>query len=157
MKLLFICTHNACRSILCEVVARKLVGDRIGVASAGSNPAGQIHPLTLEYLQSHGYDTLGLASKSLDDVKHLQPDVVITVCDSAAREGCPAWLGAAVKAHWGLVDPTAIEGDNAATAAAFDAVVATTESRMLALQQQPFESMDDDQLAALLKNIAGDD
>jgi len=139
------------------VVTRKLAGDRIRVASAGSNPAVRVHSLTLEYLRDHGYDTLDLGSKSLDEVESFKPDVVITVCDSAAREACPAWLGDAVKVHWGLVDPTAVAGGNADRKAVFDTVIATIESRVMALLEQPFESFADDQLASLLNTLAGSD
>lgn len=69
MKLLYTCTHNACHSLLNEAITRELAGDRIQVASAGSSPAGRIHPLTLEYLQGFGYSTEGLYSKSIEAVK----------------------------------------------------------------------------------------
>ena len=151
--ILFICTHNACRSILAEVVTRTLAGPRLRVASAGSDPAGRVHPLTLQYLEKNKYSSKGLCSKSLDDIEQFKPDIVVTVCDSAARESCPLWLDNAIKVHWGLVDPTAIEGGRAATERAFDRVVRIVEARVRALLAQAFESQDKKQLEALLKHI----
>ncbi|KKL01898.1 arsenate reductase ArsC [Rheinheimera mesophila] len=111
MNILFLCTHNSCRSILAEAITRHLVV-RLGnqsdvvVASAGSSPRGIVHPLTLQYLSQWSVDTKNLQSKSWDDLTEFNPDLVITVCDQAAGESCPVWFGRAVKGHWGLPDPT---------------------------------------------------
>ena len=154
MKLLFVCTHNACRSILGEVIASQLGGSRIEAASAGSNPAGRVHPLTLQYLNERGYRIDGLSSKGFDDVQSFNPDVVITVCDRAANESCPLWLGTAVKGHWGLPDPSHCEGTEQERTAAFDAVATKLNSRIEALLAEPFEELDAAQLAVLLNAIA---
>lgn len=153
MRLLFVCTHNACRSILGEVITRALGGDRIEAASAGSNPAGRVHPLTLNYLDAHGYSTAGLRSKSFADVQAFNPDAVITVCDRAANESCPVWLGGAVKAHWGLPDPSHLEGSDEDRLAAFDVVRAIISRRIEALLQKPFEDLKAEQLALLLRAL----
>ena len=154
MKLLFVCTHNACRSILAEVITRSLGGDRIQVLSAGSNPSGRIHPLTLQYLRTSGYSTEGLSSKGYDEVESFNPDVVITVCDRAANESCPIWLGEAVKGHWGLPDPSHLDGSEQECAAVFDSVAATIKTRIEALLAQPFERLNGDEQQALLNAIA---
>jgi arsenate reductase len=154
VKLLFVCTHNACRSILGEVIARKLGAGLLQTASAGSSPSGRVHPLTLQYLNDHGYATDELCSESLDDMQDFEPDVVITVCDRAAKEPCPVWLGSAVQAHWGLPDPSHLEGSDAERFAAFDAVAAIIEARISALLQSPFEVLQGEQLAVLLQSIA---
>jgi arsenate reductase len=153
VKLLFVCTHNACRSILAEVIARELGGDRIEAASAGSSPAGQLHPLTLQYLNRHGYSIDGLGSKGFDDVVSFSPDVVITVCDRAASESCPVWLGDAVKVHWGLPDPSHHEGTEQERETAFDSVTARIRFRIEALLAEPFEELNAEQLADLLNAI----
>ncbi|MCS5565695.1 MAG: hypothetical protein NZ729_05360 [Methylococcales bacterium] len=80
MKNLFVCTHNACRSILAEAITRHLSRGRFEVASAGSSPAGQVHSLTLQFLGAHGYSSQGLSSKDCEAVSGFLPDVVITVC-----------------------------------------------------------------------------
>ena len=77
--------------------------------SAGSQPAGEIHPLTLKYLKEMGIPTDGLCSQSWDENEAWDPDIVITVCDSAAGESCPVWFGKSIKVHWGLADPSSIE------------------------------------------------
>lgn len=111
MNILFLCTHNSCRSILAEAITRHLVV-RLGnqsdvvVANAGSSPRGIVHPLTLQYLSQWSVDTKNLQSKSWDDLTEFNQDLVITVCDQAAGESCPVWFGRAVKGHWGLPDPT---------------------------------------------------
>lgn len=112
MNILFLCTHNACRSILAEAIFRHVATKldiTISVYSAGSAPRGQVHPLTLHYLTNWQISTTGLSSKSWDDLADVAPDLVITVCDQAAGESCPVWFGKAVKAHWSLPDPTRAE------------------------------------------------
>ena len=107
LKILFICTHNRCRSILSEAITNQIAAGLIEAQSAGSHPAEQVHPLTLEYLASCGYDVSGLHSKSWQSMADsFSPDVVIMVCDQAAGESCPLWLGTVPKLHWGLADPS---------------------------------------------------
>lgn len=106
MKFLFLCTGNSCRSILSEVLFNSRAPEGWKAYSAGSQPSGQVHPLTIETLENLGLSTEGLWSKTIDDCEQYQPDVVITVCDSAAQEACPLYLGGAIKAHWGLADPS---------------------------------------------------
>ena len=154
MKLLFICTHNACRSILAEAITRKIAGDRIEVASAGSAPAGRIHPLTERFLKARGYPTEDLHSKGFDELGAFRPDVVITVCDSAARESCPVWLSRDVAtAHWGLPDPSHLAGSDADRERAFDDVAQKLTARIQALLEQPFEGMDNAQLGSVLEAL----
>ncbi|MFK4752057.1 arsenate reductase ArsC [Oceanobacter antarcticus] len=128
MKLLFVCTHNRCRSIVAEAVARSVLDDRFEVRSAGSQPAGEVYPGTLVALQRHGISATGLMSQSWDAFELFAPDYVITVCDSAASEACPLWIGAGSKVHWGLADPSKI-ADAAAQSEAFDQLIATLKQR----------------------------
>lgn len=109
MKFLFLCTGNSCRSILSEVLFNSRAPKSWKAYSAGSQPSGQVHPLTIKTLQNLGLSTDGLSSKSIDECEQYQPDVVITVCDSAAQEACPLYLGGAIKAHWGLSDPSHLD------------------------------------------------
>ena len=106
MKFLFLCTGNSCRSILSEVLFNSRAPEGWKAYSAGSKPTGKVHPLTIKTLENLGLSTEGLSSKSIDDCEQYQPDVVITVCDQAAHEACPLYLGAAIKVHWGLAYPS---------------------------------------------------
>ena len=92
-KILFVCTHNRCRSVLGEVIANTRHGDVFEAYSAGSAPAGEVHPLTLRYLKARDLPVEGLKSQSWDDFEDEGLDLVITVCDSAANEICPLWMG----------------------------------------------------------------
>ena len=74
MKLLFICTHNRCRSILCEAIAAQRGAGFLEAASAGSAPVDAVHPLTLRYLEERGYQTAGLQSQSWEDLAVFKPD-----------------------------------------------------------------------------------
>ena len=130
MKLLFICTHNRCRSILCEAIASQRGVGALEAASAGSTPVEAVHPLTLRYLKERGYGTAGLRSQSWHDLKAFEPDRVVTVCDSAAGEVCPLWMGEVEKHHWGLPDPSRGEGDEAAIHSAFMAVIDRIENQV---------------------------
>ena len=130
MKLLFICTHNRCRSILCEAIANQRAEGVLRAASAGSAPVEAVHPLTLRYLEERGYETAGLMSQSWYDLNAFEPDRVITVCDTAAGEACPLWMGDVQKVHWGLLDPSRTEGSDEVIRAAFMAVIDRIESKV---------------------------
>ncbi|NRB40227.1 MAG: arsenate reductase ArsC [Pseudomonadales bacterium] len=130
MKLLFICTHNRCRSILAEAICRHLGQDQLISASAGSAPVAEVHPLSLKYLSQQGINTDGLRSQSWLDVQDFKPDMVITVCDSAAGESCPLWMGNTAKAHWGLPDPSRVEGTDDQIQQAFLQVMQVLSKRI---------------------------
>lgn len=130
MKLLFICTHNRCRSILAQAITNFYGQGLLIAQSAGSQPAGVVHPLTLKFLAQAGIPTEGLSSQSWDEHQHWQPDVVITVCDSAAGEACPVWFGQTVKVHWGLFDPSSLEGSDDEIAKAFSKTMTTLKLRV---------------------------
>jgi arsenate reductase len=153
MKILFICTHNRCRSILAEAIARHVSNGKLIARSAGSLPAGEVHPLTLKYLAEAGMSTTGLKSQSWDEHEDFAPDVVITVCDSAAGEQCPVWFGKSVKVHWGLPDPSRVAGTEAEIKAAFQNVMQTLEKRIKALLEKTPGRLDQEQLIALFTAI----
>jgi arsenate reductase len=119
MNVLFLCTGNSCRSILAEAVFNHLAPPGWHATSAGSKSAGFVHPRSLALLAREGIGTTGLRSKSWDDLP-VAPDVVITVCATAAGETCPAYLGPAVRSHWGVEDPAQATGTDAEIDIAFD-------------------------------------
>ena len=115
LNVLFLCTHNSARSIIAECVLNRLGQGRFAGYSAGSMPSGRVHPIALDLLQKLNYDTSALRSKSWQEFTAPdapQLDFVFTVCDNAANEVCPVWPGQPVSAHWGLPDPSAVEGND---------------------------------------------
>ncbi len=153
MKVLFLCTANSCRSILSEAVFNHLAPADMNAFSAGSQPKGEVHPLSIAALQRAGISTDGLSSKSSDAHAELAPDFVITVCDKAAGEACPVFFGPAVKAHWGLSDPSDLQGSAAELDEAFDATLEHIKLRITAFLALPFEQLDAAQLKAELARI----
>ncbi|RMH48516.1 MAG: ArsR family transcriptional regulator [Alphaproteobacteria bacterium] len=156
LGVLFICTGNTARSILSEAILRHLGGSRFRALSAGTRPEGVVNPLTLRVLEAHGIDTEGLRSKSLDEIAAdatARPDLVFTVCDRAAAEECPVWLGDAVVAHWGLPDPAASGGTEAERLAAFEAAYRTIRRRLEALVALRVEEMDRAELQRAVDRI----
>ncbi|WP_395343587.1 arsenate reductase ArsC [Ningiella sp. W23] len=153
MKILYICTHNRCRSILSEAITNEIAGDVIEARSAGSQPAGIVHPLSLTYLKQTGYSTDGLCSQSWDDFEGFKPDVVITVCDAAAGETCPVYFNQSVRVHWGLQDPSKIEGDDMKVKEAFLACIDEIAQRVTKLQAIAMNNLSHDALTYALSNI----
>merc|ERR1711915_257363 len=106
-RALFICTANSCRSVIGEGILNKLGREKWVGYSAGSHPSGKVHPGALSILAKKGHSTEGVHSKSweYEALKDIEFDLVITVCDNAAKETCPYYPGRGVKIHWGLPDP----------------------------------------------------
>jgi len=154
MKFLFICTHNRCRSILSEAITNHFSLGKITAYSAGSQPAGQVHPLSIKYLESRGIATKNLKSQSWDKFESIKPDVVITVCDSAANEQCPVWFGNTVKVHWGLPDPSKLAGTEDEIEDAFYAVMDTIETRIGKVLALSFAQLSKVELQKSLTEIA---
>ena len=155
MKVLFMCTANSCRSILSEAMFNHLAPQGFQAVSSGSFPKGQVLPRSLSTLQAAGISTEGLYSKGNDAFEGSPPDLVITVCDKAAGEACPVYFGPAVKAHWGLEDPSDVNGDEASVQAAFDATLETIATRCRAFFALPFSQLTPVQLKTELERIAG--
>jgi arsenate reductase len=140
MQILFLCTANSCRSILAEAIFNHMAPEGMRAHSAGSQPKGQVHPQSLRALQRNGISSAGLHSKAHAVHEQLRPDLVITLCDSAAAEPCPAYFGDAIRAHWGLPDPDGRGSTPAEVDVIFDDTVAGIQDRieaLLALSARP--------------------
>ena len=153
MKLLIVCTHNRCRSILAEAIAAKMLAPDVEVRSAGSEPEGKVHPLSLKYLAQRGYPIADLKSESWDDMGSWNPDIIITVCDNAANEACPLILAPAEKVHWGLVDPSKSTADSEACEAAFMKTIDLLENRFSLVKEALTPELSAKELAALLREL----
>lgn len=119
-RVLVLCTGNSCRSIMAEVLINALGAERYEAVSAGSDPAGYVHPKSIETIARHGLDAGTPRSKSWDEFTCQHFDLVITVCDAAAAESCPAFLGKHEKLHWSTPDPAKATGTEEEINAAFD-------------------------------------
>ena len=153
MRVLFMCTANSCRSILSEAMFNHLAPDGVLAVSSGSYPKGQVLPRTLATLQAAGISIDGLSSKGNEAFENHPPDIVITVCDNAAGEACPIYFGPALKAHWGLEDPSHISGDEASVSAAFHSTLARIELRCRTFLALPFAELDRSALKRELDRI----
>lgn len=154
MNVLFLCTGNACRSILAEATFNHLAPAGWLAMSAGSRPTGQVHPRSLALLASEGIATEGCHSKSWEALPAM-PDIVITVCGNAAGETCPAYLGPVLRAHWGVDDPAHVCGSEAEINAAFQHAYQVLRARIEALLALPLATLSQDRssLKAALERI----
>jgi arsenate reductase len=132
-KVLFLCTGNSCRSQLAEAIINARLGDTWEAVSAGTKPAGYVHPRALEALSEIGIQHEG-RSKLADEFKGVDFDLVVTVCDSAAEE-CPLWLGKGKRTHHSFPDPASAEGSDEEIMNVFRAVRDDIEKEMIKLLQ----------------------
>jgi len=116
-KVLFLCTGNSCRSQMAEAIVNAKLGDQWEAVSAGTKPAGYVHPKAIQVLQEIGIQHQG-KSKLADEYRSLPLDLVVTVCDSAAEE-CPLWLGQGKRVHHSFDDPAKASGSEEQVLEAF--------------------------------------
>jgi arsenate reductase len=119
-RILFLCTGNSCRSIMAEALVNDAAGDRYAAWSAGSSPAGHVHPRAIETLARHGVAPGLPRSKSWDEFAGAEFDLVITVCDQAVGESCPIFAGKPKRLHWSIPDPARAVQTSAELDAAFE-------------------------------------
>jgi len=143
MNVLILCTGNSCRSILGEATFNHLAPAGWHAISAGSKPAGYVHPRSLALLEREGISTEGYRSKSWDNLP-VTPDIVITVCGSAAGETCPAYLGPVMRAHWGVEDPAHATGTDEEIDAAFMKAYSILRHRIETFFALPLEELKKD-------------
>lgn len=157
-NVLFLCTGNSARSILAEAALRRWGAGKFQAFSAGSQPRGEIHPLTIELLRELRLPTEGLRSKSWDEFARADAprlDFVFTVCDNAAGEVCPIWPGQPMTAHWGVADPAASEGSLAVQRTAFHKAFRELEARIKIFVNLPIASLERIQLQQRISDIGG--
>lgn len=124
-NVLFLCTGNSARSIMAEALLSTVGKGRFRAFSAGSHPAGSVHPLAIDQVLATGYPVDKLRSKSWDEFGNAEAphmDFIFTVCDKAAGEACPYWPGHPISAHWGFEDPAACSGSDAEQRAMFQKI-----------------------------------
>lgn len=143
MNVLFLCTGNSCRSLISEAVFNHLAPPGWKAISAGSQPTGRLNQRALALLAAKGVSTAGYYSKSWDGLP-LTPDIVVTVCASAAGETCPAYLGPVLRTHWGVEDPSHVTGTEEEIGAAFERAHAILRARIEAFLALPLDALAQD-------------
>jgi arsenate reductase len=144
-NVLFLCTGNSARSILAESILNRYGNGQFCGFSAGSHPNGQVNPFALDLLKRLEFPTEGLRSKSWDEFStpaspHF--DFIITVCDNAAGETCPVWLGKPITAHWGIPDPATVQGTDIQKKTAFNQAFKSMDRRIKLFLSLPIASLD---------------
>jgi arsenate reductase len=139
-RILFLCTGNSCRSQMAQAIINSLGKGRFEAFSAGSKPAGCVHPLAIKTLQDSHVNTDGLRSKSWEEFQGRTFDFVITVCDRA-KEACPLWPGQPVSAHWGFEDPAEATGTDERKLAAFRRIFSEIQARVRLFLALPLEKL----------------
>lgn len=129
-NVLVLCTGNSCRSIIAESLINHLGNGTYIAVSAGSFPAGYVHPKSIETLQRHGIGGGDFRSKSWDEFADHKFNLIITVCDQAASETCPTFPGAYTKLHWSTLDPATVKGSESEIDSAFDAAYLFLKERI---------------------------
>ena len=155
-NVLFLCTGNTARSVLGEGILNHLGKGRFRAFSAGSQPKGVVNPFALEELRRTGLPADGFRSKSWDEfAKPGAPemDFIFTVCDNAANEVCPVWIGHPMTAHWGIEDPAAVEGTDEAKRLAFRKAATALRRRIELFLSLPLASLDRLALQGKLSSI----
>ncbi len=143
MNVLFLCTGNSCRSLIGEAVFNHLAPRGWQAISAGSQPTGKLNDKALALLAAKGISTAGCYSKSWDKLP-VTPDIVVTVCASAAGEACPAYLGPVLRTHWGVEDPSHVIGTEEEISAAFGKAYAILRARIEAFLALPLDALQGD-------------
>jgi len=144
-NVLFLCTGNSARSVMAEAILNREGQGRFRAFSAGSQPKGDVHPMTLDLLKRLNHSMADVRSKSWDEFASpgAPPlDFVFTVCDNAAGETCPLWPGQPMTAHWGVPDPAAATGTEAERRLAFSDAYRMLLNRLSIFVNLPMASLD---------------
>ena len=156
-NILFLCTGNSARSIIAEAIMNRRAPGRFNAYSAGSHPKGAVNPHALDLLKRLDHPTENLRSKSWEEFAGPgapKLDFVITVCDDAAGEVCPAWPGQPMTAHWGMPDPAAVKGTEMEIALAFAETYRMLDNRIAAFSNLKLSGLDRLSLQGKMREIA---
>ncbi len=156
IKVLFLCTGNACRSQMAEALLRQIGVGRFEARSAGSHPAGFIHPLAEKAMANLGVEMGDQHSKGWDEFATEAVDLVITLCDAAASTPCPVWPGAPITAHWPLPDPAGFLGEESERIRFADEVAARIKAKIEALCGLGFTNTPPDKLREAIHAMGAD-
>ena len=157
-NVLFLCTHNAARSIMAEAILRQIAGTRFRAYSAGSDPSAEPNPEVIAKLRAFGHDTAGLRSKSWHEFtgpNAPRMDFVIALCDTLDGQSCPDFSEFAVTAAWPLPDPAKFTGNLTERATMLNELYASLRRRLEIFTALPFASLDRLAMKARLDEIAG--
>jgi arsenate reductase len=144
-NILFLCTHNSARSVIGEALASTQTNGKFIGYSAGSTPGTSVNSFARELAVDMGYPVEKLRSKSWDEFAlpdAPKMDFIITVCDNAAGEVCPVWIGNPVTAHWGFPDPSQVQGSDEEKRKAFKDVMLGLRKRIQLLADLPLDRLD---------------
>jgi arsenate reductase len=151
-RILFLCTANCCRSQMAEAILKHLASDRFVALSAGSQPAGYVHPLVHQALDHMGISVEDQHSKSWEEFVGQPIDLLVTVCDSAAEEVCPVWPNGPPTVHWPLPDPVMVMGTDEDRLIAAHRIAERLMLKLRRLADLDWEH-DDDELRQQLERI----
>ena len=156
-NILFLCTHNSARSVIGEALASTQTNGKFIGYSAGSTPGTSVNPFARELAVDMGYPEEKLRSKSWDEFAlpdAPKMDFIITVCDNAAGEVCPVWIGNPVTAHWGFPDPSQVEGSDEEKRKAFKDVMLALRKRIQLLADLPLDRLDQMSIQTKVQELA---
>ncbi len=156
-NILFLCTHNSARSVIGEALASTQTNGKFIGYSAGSTPGTSVNPFARELAVDMGYPEEKLRSKSWDEFAlpdAPKMDFIITVCDNAAGEVCPVWIGNPVTAHWGFPDPSQVEGSDEEKRKAFKDVMLGLRKRIQLLADLPLDRLDQMSIQTKVQELA---
>ena len=155
-NVLFLCTGNSARSIMAEALVSTMGGGRFRGFSAGSQPGGMVNPYAIEQVKTTGYAIDHLRSKSWDEFAQAdapQMDFIITVCDNAAGETCPFWVGHPLSAHWGFEDPAAFIGTDEEKREEFHKIFRQIMARVNTFVSLPLAMLEKNAIQQKIKDI----
>lgn len=159
-NVLFLSSGNAGRSVMAQAILNRFAGDRFRAFSAGTEPEGEVNPVALAVLEAEGFDIDGLRSKSLTEFTAPgapEMDFIFTLCDDAAGEALPEWPGDPATAHWGIEDPSEVEGSPIDKERAYEKAFHYIRNRVLAFAALPLRTLDHLSLHSHLQSIGRQD